>query len=257
MSFERRADIHPVRKPKFLRPLPMVFITMARKSGGPTLGAERGRRDAVLFEKGKSSGQGISGHRMSPVRSHFGSGKSGGPIWGAERGKRDAVLSEKGKSSGQAPLAKNKRYRGREKWRTYFGGRKGRLLPEKGRSSGQGIAGRSESPVPKLPNALVRKKWRADFGGRMGRVRRETPPPKGSLVSGSPRSYPVTRPSPERKSGGPIWGADDFGAGRTLVVRENDGPPRGRWPCPVVPIGRFLSWDEWRTDFGGKSGGPT
>ena len=117
------------------------------KSGGPTLGAERGRRDAVLFEKGKSSGQGISGHRMSPVRSHFGSGKSGGPIWGAERGKRDAVLSEKGKSSGQAPLAKYKRYRGREKWRTYFGGRKGRLLPEKGRSSGQGIAGRSESPV--------------------------------------------------------------------------------------------------------------
>ena len=86
----------------------------------------------------------------------------------------------------------------------------------------------------------------------MGRVRRETPPAKGSLVSGSPRSYPVTRPSPERKSGGPIWGADEFGAGRTLVVRDNDGPPRGRWPCPVVPFGRLLSWDEWRTDFGGR-----
>lgn len=91
----------------------------------------------------------------------------------------------------------------------------------------------------------------------MGRVRRGTPPPKGSLVTGSSRPYPVTRPSPERKSGGPIWGADEFGAGRTLVVRENDGPPRGRWPCPVVPIGRLLSRDEWRTDFGGESGGPT
>lgn len=68
-SYERRADIHPVRKPKFLPSLPMIFITMAGKSSGPTLGAERGRRDAVLSEKGKSSGQGISGHRISPVMS--------------------------------------------------------------------------------------------------------------------------------------------------------------------------------------------
>jgi hypothetical protein len=118
VSFERRAAIHPIRKPKFLRPLPMVFFTMAGKSGGPSLGAERGRRDAVLFEKGKSSGQGISGPTSGPgkVAGRFGgqieargtpfflrresppvkrlwpnirdivAGKSGGPILGAERG---------------------------------------------------------------------------------------------------------------------------------------------------------------------------